>query len=352
MAAGLDARRKVSMRLVGAVAIADLTAIFGVCFLITPPEFYARALIIAFFSAQLTFVDFGLRAARLSLASIALGYVAMCALAMLGGARVAWVEEVWTLFIFLFGSSIVVQLHGTIAERLDGLATLFARAEEGDFEDAYDESADRHPDAITVVGRAYNRMRTQLATIVLTDPLSGCQNRRGFELELAREASRAFRGRSDLAVLAIDVDHFKEINDVYGHLAGDEAIREIGAVLRTTARVTDVVARTGGDEFMILAPHTDGAGAIRLASRISEAFRLKMFASVDNRHRITVSIGCVSDRVADERLAEGLRARADEALYAAKRSGRDRICTWTRGMPPASLTPVTSLRLEKTAASA
>jgi diguanylate cyclase (GGDEF)-like protein len=193
-------------------------------------------------------------------------------------------------------------------------------------------AADERPDAITSVGRAYNRMRTQLASIVLTDPLSGCYNRRGFEQQFRRELARAVRANTDVALLAIDLDHFKVVNDTHGHLVGDRVITEVGELLRANARTDDVVARTGGEEFMILAPSTSMDGAQHLALRIVEAFRRRAFVEPSPRVMLTVSIGVVADAVPNDDIAEDLRARADEALYAAKRSGRNRVVLWSRGL--------------------
>jgi diguanylate cyclase (GGDEF)-like protein len=188
------------------------------------------------------------------------------------------------------------------------------------------------PDAITVIGRAYNRMRGHLETIVLTDPLSGCFNRRGFDQLAVREVSRALRGSHPLSVLALDVDHFKRVNDEYGHLTGDEVLREMGLLLRETARLGDVVARYGGEEFEILAPDTNQEGAQILADRIQHAFRSRGFAAVGVERTITISIGIASDIARNDQVAAVLIARADEALYVAKRNGRDRAELWHPGM--------------------
>ncbi len=216
--------------------------------------------------------------------------------------------------------------------RLGRIVEVFQRVQEGDFSMQYDESLDRMPDAITVVGRAYNRMRGHLETIVFTDPLSGCFNRRGFEQLTTREVSRAVRGTHPMSVLALDVDFFKRINDEYGHLTGDEVLREMGALLRETARLGDVVARIGGEEFEILAPDTSAEGAQILAERIQRAFRTREFTSVGHRRAITVSIGIAADVARNDQVSAVLIARADEALYVAKRNGRDRSELWHPGM--------------------
>ena len=317
---------------VGLTIGADLVLIFATVHLVTPPESYERALLLSFFTLQLTQLNFGVRAALSTLIAIVAGYLALIGAAIANGASLTFVEELWTLYLFTLGSAVFVRLYGNLGTRLDRLAALFERAQEGDFAQAYDVSADDKPDGITTVGRAYNRMRTQLYTIVLTDPLSGCLNRRGFEQQLVREVARGSRAESDIALIALDIDNFKAINDTFGHLAGDAAIRECGALLRATARLNDIVARTGGEEFMLLAPDTDLDGATRLAERIVAAFRGADFKCVGGRRRITVSVGVVAENTIDADIAEGLRARADEALYAAKRAGRDRVCVWTQGL--------------------
>ena len=144
--------------------------------------------------------------------------------------------------------------------------------------------------------------------------------------------ARGIRAKWRVAVLALDVDHFKQINDEFGHLTGDEAIKEIGALLRETARAGDVVARSGGEEFAILAPDTDDAGAMHLADRILQAFRTRAFISVRGQMPITISIGVASDDAGTEEIVRTLTARADEALYVAKRNGRDHAVLWQTGM--------------------
>jgi diguanylate cyclase (GGDEF)-like protein len=316
---------------------ADLLFILGSTLLAASPEHHERALVLALFTVQLTEVYFGRAPALWALGAASAGYLALVAALRARGTALYWPEELWMLCIFAAGAGLLILEYGSFKRRLQRIASLFAAAEEGDFSRSYDVTADRHPDTITMVGRAYNRVRAQLATMVLTDPLSGCLNRRGFEQELTRTVARAARAGSAVALLGLDVDHFKDVNDTFGHLVGDGAIREVGALLRAAGRAGDVVARMGGDEFMMLLPDTDETGALQVAARIRDGFRERTWASLPAPHRLTMSIGVVTERAADEDLEEDLLARADEALYAAKRSGRDRIFVWQHGI----LRPVT-----------
>ena len=311
---------------------ADLIVVFWLVFLLAHPDDYYFGLFVAFVSLQLTHVYFGRSPALLMLAATAVSYLLLNDIAERHGSPVSWGRVLVTLSIFSTGALLLERVQSNLQERLSTLVSIFEKAEEGDFSESYDVAADERPDAITSVGRAYNRMRTQLASIVLTDPLSGCYNRRGFEQQFRRELARAVRANTDVALLAIDLDHFKAVNDTHGHLVGDRVIAEVGELLRANARTEDVVARTGGEEFMILAPSTSIDGAQHLALRIVEAFRRRAFVEPSPRVMLTVSIGVVADAVPNDDIAEDLRARADEALYAAKRSGRNRVVLWSRGL--------------------
>ncbi|MBL0940757.1 MAG: GGDEF domain-containing protein [Gemmatimonadaceae bacterium] len=311
------------------MAVADLVVVFWLVFLLASVENYHLGLFLALFSLQLTHVYFGRAPALLTLAATAAAYLLLNDIADRHGAVIRWGEVLITLAIFGTGALLVTRVQSNLHERLGALVRMFDRAQEGDFGTSYDVSADRRPDAITAVGRAYNRMRTELASIVLTDPLSGCFNRRGFEQQYRRELARAARAQTPLALLAIDLDHFKQVNDTHGHLVGDKVIAGVGELLRASARQDDVVARTGGEEFTILAPNTSLEGAQQLAQRVVEAFHRRPFGDSVNRIPVTVSIGVAADNVRDDGMGEALRARADEALYAAKRTGRNRVVTWS-----------------------
>jgi two-component system, cell cycle response regulator len=167
----------------------------------------------------------------------------------------------------------------------------------------------------------------ELALLSRTDQLTGLSNRRHGEERLRAEIEAAQRYQRPLTVLMIDIDHFKRVNDQYGHAGGDAVLRELGHRLRTLVRAADTAARWGGEEFVVLLPDTSLAGGIALAERFLETIR-EMPIVVDDQATgddhatcsVTVSIGAAGS---DETpLAEILR-RADEALYRAKRDGRD-----------------------------
>lgn len=311
---------------------ADIVTLFVGVALITPPEYYGRALLISIFTVQITQIFFGWTATIANLVLITVGYTVLVAMAADAGSRISPAEELWTLALYGIGVLLYVALSGRVVHRTRSLVQIFSRAQEGDFTARYDEQVDQIPDPVTVIGRAYNGMRAHLEMIVLTDALSGCYNRRGLNQLSEREVSRAIRGKKQIAVLAIDLDHFKLINDDFGHLTGDEVIREVGALLRETARDVDVVARIGGEEFAILAPDSQEEGAMILADRVMQAFRTHRFRSLPPERRITVSVGLSAAPAHDDLIAKTLLARADEALYVAKRTGRDRAVPWHAGM--------------------
>jgi len=329
--ATLAKRGRVAAWLLPATACADVALVFGVTIAFSAPQYYGRVLIFAFLTVHISTFYLGQVPAMWAMATTLVGYPLLIAQSISSGAPLLWREELWSLSAFALAGTVLLIEQSHLRSRLQVIARLFGRAEEGDFSEAYDEFGDRRPDSITVVGRAYNRVRGQLASLVLTDPLTGVENRRGFEQSLAREVARATRAGSDISLLAIDLDHFKTVNDTLGHLAGDAVLREIGALLLRAARTGDIVARTGGEEFCIVLPDTPAAGAYHLASRLCDAIRAHEFHSGEHRIRLTTSVGVVSQSAlvgATRDNAELLKGRADEALYAAKRGGRDRVRVW------------------------
>jgi diguanylate cyclase (GGDEF)-like protein len=155
-----------------------------------------------------------------------------------------------------------------------------------------------------------------------TDVLTGLGNRRFADERLATDFQRARRYGEPLSVLLMDIDHFKNVNDTYGHDVGDKVLEHFGRMLSDHARTTDAVARWGGEEFIMIAPQTDIDGALLAANRICESVRKQavIFGTADIAY--TVSIGVA--QLIDQRTIAELVASADQELYRAKRAGRDR----------------------------
>lgn len=167
----------------------------------------------------------------------------------------------------------------------------------------------------------------RLERLAHTDPLTQLLNRRALTERLEREMERAMRYDSTLALLLVDLDHFKAVNDTLGHLVGDDALREVARLLRETVRTTDVVARYGGEEFLVLLPETDDTGAEAFAERIREAVEAHPFDGGGAPLRLTASLGVALYPAPRIRTAEDLFVRADAALYRAKAEGRNRVCS-------------------------
>ena len=175
----------------------------------------------------------------------------------------------------------------------------------------------------TVFGYVLGRQADRLAELSATDPLTGLSNARGLFDRLAIELARARRYREPLAVLLADLDGLKHINDRFGHHAGDAALRRLADVIRSQLRETDVAARWGGDEFVVMAPNTAKDAAVAMAERIRV-----LIPGEDTAWRLSGSLGVVVlDPQAGEEIADPatLMRAADAALYEAKRMGRDRV---------------------------
>jgi diguanylate cyclase (GGDEF)-like protein len=180
-------------------------------------------------------------------------------------------------------------------------------------------------------------LEEHLRRLSTEDPLTALANRRALEQALESEWRRAVRGARPLAVVMVDIDHFKAYNDFYGHVEGDVCLRAVARALRAVAkRPTDVAARYGGEEFVLLLPDTDLEGAERVATQALEAVRaerLEHAASPVARH-VTISLGVRSLIPTADRAPQTLLAEADAALFDAKRGGRDRLAVWAAGDPP------------------
>jgi diguanylate cyclase (GGDEF)-like protein len=177
---------------------------------------------------------------------------------------------------------------------------------------------------LTVLNAQLARLNSELSVLSQTDALTGLANRRAFDLRLQEEVSRASRHGMPLALLLVDVDHFKGYNDRHGHPAGDECLRRVAAVLREHGRrPTDLVARIGGEEFALLLPHEDVAGALASAelcvAAVDAASIPHLASPLTGFITVSVGVAVLRDGIAD---ATALLAAADAALYSAKERGR------------------------------
>jgi diguanylate cyclase (GGDEF)-like protein len=182
---------------------------------------------------------------------------------------------------------------------------------------------------------AFNDMAAQitaqkavLTEVAISDPLTGLHNRRAFQVRLGEELARVHRSGGPLALLMLDLDRFKALNDRYGHPAGDAALHTVAAVLKQELRTVDLPARLGGEEFGVLLPDSDGQAALMAAERLRTAIASCPIVYQAATLAITASIG-VAWYPGHADTSEGLLRAADQALYRAKEAGRDRVCSPT-----------------------
>ena len=176
--------------------------------------------------------------------------------------------------------------------------------------------------------------QVELQRLAETDFLTGIANNRRFFEAGEREIQRARRYGHPLAALMLDLDHFKKVNDTYGHAAGDKVLVEMTATVRNLLRDIDVFGRLGGEEFAILLPETDLAGGRATAERLRAAIAETAIDAGNRLLRTTISIGVTLLSPEDNGM-DALLKRADDAMYEAKRNGRNRVVTVT---PPAAQT--------------
>ncbi len=168
------------------------------------------------------------------------------------------------------------------------------------------------------------RMYQQMETRATTDGLTGLTNHRAFQERLAILHALAERTDRKYCVILTDIDHFKGINDTYGHPIGDQVLRRVAAVLAGRARKVDIVARYGGEEFVLVLPDTDGAGAESFANRLREEIAALALTSEHGNFHVTISMG-IAEYPKDGRERLELIERADQALYWCKEHGRNRV---------------------------
>ncbi|MBV9946479.1 MAG: GGDEF domain-containing protein, partial [Myxococcales bacterium] len=182
--------------------------------------------------------------------------------------------------------------------------------------------------SFAIVDAQAERLAHQLYESSVRDPLTRAHNRRYLVERVASEIAYARRHASSLSLILFDLDHFKRVNDTYGHLAGDDVLRETAALVGRLIRAEDVFARFGGEEFVVLVRGISHANVGRFAERLRAAVERLEVPSEDTVLRVTISLGFASiDELADpERTPEALMRLADERLYRAKSDGRNRVC--------------------------
>ncbi|MEI6308483.1 MAG: sensor domain-containing diguanylate cyclase [bacterium] len=196
---------------------------------------------------------------------------------------------------------------------------------------AFDESAIRLVQALAneaVIALENARLFREVQKLSTIDPLTGLYNRRHFNASAQLEFQRTLRCDLPLSVIMMDIDHFKRVNDTYGHAAGDRVLVLVAAACMQRLRSMDLHARYGGEEFCFLLPETTPEGAVSLAERLRSAIAALHFDSDKGSFTLTASFG-VAECLASEDSVDHLLERSDQALYEAKRGGRNRVILWT-----------------------
>jgi diguanylate cyclase (GGDEF)-like protein len=167
----------------------------------------------------------------------------------------------------------------------------------------------------------------ELLRLAATDPLTGAFNRREFTSLANQESQRSNRYNHPLSIMMLDLDHFKKLNDTYGHAAGDKALQRFTTLCCNALRTVDVFGRWGGEEFVTLLPETDIEGATVIAERLRKLVSQSVFVYNEEKISFTASIGIAQYR-SGEMTLDGPLGRADSAVYDAKKAGRNRISVY------------------------
>jgi len=177
----------------------------------------------------------------------------------------------------------------------------------------------------TVTDESQESLLQQLYDASVTDALTGAHNREHFDTQLRSELSFARRHKSDVSLAFFDVDHFKKVNDTYGHQGGDAVLVALANTIRAMIRNEDVFARYGGEEFALILRGIDRAGASTVGERLRERVEAMRVNFEGRVLTVTVSVGCASFAELDEKTPEALVSTADKRLYAGKHAGRNRV---------------------------
>ena len=182
-------------------------------------------------------------------------------------------------------------------------------------------------DELSEKNRELEKLLKEVERLAITDHLTGLYNRRHFNSMLQREYNSAVRYKRPLACLLLDIDHFKSINDRFGHHVGDIVLKEVSAALQSTLRNVDIISRWGGEEFVVLLPQTGFDECLEAADRLLSEVSSRSYQGLEDR-TVTISIGVCCLPSEDIKSAEELVNAADQALYTAKENGRNRVETY------------------------
>jgi len=306
---------------------ADIAALAGFIYLTSAPEQFHRILLLGFLSMQLGVFYFG-RAHGTLAALLTIGAYLLFAAgvpAFVPGPRPPAVDVAFDVTLFALISAVLIYTFGSFRERMDALRMYCKVVERGEVATLPQLAAERWPDELTLLARSFQAMHARLAEQIGSDPLTGCMNRRSLEARLRSDLRQARRRGSTVAVVGVDLDHFKEINDTRGHPVGDIVLQQLAGIMKVTARDTDSVARFGGDEFVILLPDTGWQGALTFAERLRRCVDDYSFGPPDAPVTTTISVGVALGRGSEATSADALLKEADTALYKAKTAGRNRV---------------------------
>jgi diguanylate cyclase (GGDEF)-like protein len=207
-----------------------------------------------------------------------------------------------------------------------------------EFSDLYERASQQRVEAYVAEMEQMNRRLEELS---VRDPLTGLYNRRYLQDRLLNEFQRAQRHDRPLALLMVDIDFFKSVNDTYGHQVGDEILRSVALLMVNQTRATDITARYGGEEFVAVLPETDRVGALKVAEKLREAVAVAPLHYVESESGETFAIHCtisvgIADYAGGMTDPAALVHEADRALYMAKGTGRNRaVAAWTLPAAPA-----------------
>jgi diguanylate cyclase (GGDEF)-like protein len=305
----------------------DIMTLSGYVYLTSPPYQAYRILLFGFLSMQLGVFYFGRRHGSLAALLTIAAYLLVTAVLvpMVPGVAPTRLGIAFNVTLYAIISTVLIYTFGSFRERMDALRVYCKIVEKGEAAALPQLGAERWPDELTLLARSFQSMHVRLAEQIGSDPLTGCLNRRSLEAKLRSDLRQARRRASTVAVAAIDLDHFKSINDAKGHPVGDVVLSQVAGIMKQTARDTDCVARVGGDEFVIVLPDTGWQGALTFAERLRRRVDEFSFGPPGMGLSLTISVGVALGRGTDPITADSLLNEADTALYKAKTAGRNRV---------------------------